>query len=95
MFVNLNIHVPAFGELLRKCVFGFCSRLDNCKINNIIGSIARSSVVYNYISVYVGSGGTRFCIDMHSLVILFIYTTSIWCFYVYIIILLSASPFMR
>ena len=45
MFVNLNI--PAFGELLRKCVFGFCFRLDNCKINNIIGSIARSSVVYN------------------------------------------------
>ena len=45
MFVNLNI--PAFGELLRKCVFGFCFRLDNCNINNIIGSIARSSVVYN------------------------------------------------
>ena len=45
MFVNLNI--PAFGELLRKCVFGFCFRLDNCNINNIIGSITRSSVVYN------------------------------------------------
>ena len=45
MFVNLNI--PAFGELLRTCVLGFCFRLDNCNINNIIGSIARSSVVYN------------------------------------------------
>ena len=28
MFVNLNI--PAFGELMRKCVFEFCFRLDNC-----------------------------------------------------------------
>ena len=60
MFVNLNI--PAFGELMRKCVFGFCFRLDNCKVNNIIRSIARSSVIY---SSNVGSGGTRFCIDMH------------------------------
>ena len=32
----------------------------------------------------VGSGGTRLCIDMHSLVILFIYTISIWCFDVYV-----------
>ena len=45
MLVNLNI--PAFGELMRKCVFGFCFRLDNCKVNNIIRSIARSSVIYN------------------------------------------------
>ena len=44
-FVNLSI--PAFGELMRKCVFGFCFRLDNCKVNNIIRSIARSSVIYN------------------------------------------------
>ena len=37
----------AFGELMRKCVFGFCFRLDNCKVNNIIRSIARSYVIYN------------------------------------------------
>ena len=46
MFVNLNI--PAFCELVRKCVLGFCFRLDNCKVNNLIRSIARSSVIYNY-----------------------------------------------
>ena len=45
MFVNLNI--PAFGELMCKCVFGFCFPLDNCEVNNIIRSIARSSVIYN------------------------------------------------
>ena len=45
MFVNLNI--PAFCELVRKYVLGFCFRLDNCKAKNLIRSIARSSVIYN------------------------------------------------
>ena len=45
MFVNLNI--PAFCELMRKCVLGFCFSLDNCKVNNLIRSIARSSVIHN------------------------------------------------
>ena len=65
MFANPNI--PAFGELIRKCVFRFCFRLDNCKVNNVIRSmsIARSSV----------SGGIRFCIDMHFFTDDLIYTT--------------------
>ena len=45
MFVNLNI--PVFCELMRKCVLGFCFRLDNCKVNNSIRSFTRSSVIYN------------------------------------------------
>ena len=45
LFLNLNI--PAFNKLIRKYVFGFCFRLDNCKVNNIIMSIARISVIYN------------------------------------------------
>ena len=47
MFVILNI--PAFGEMLRICVFGICFRLDTCSVNNIIGFFTRSSVVYTFI----------------------------------------------
>ena len=57
MCVNLNI--LAFGELMRKCVLGFCFRLDNCKVNNIIRSIARSYVIYNYLAPH--RGRARYC----------------------------------
>ena len=80
-------------------VFGFCFRLDNCKINNIIGSI-RLVLPGHLLCIIInaGSGCTRFCIDMHSLVILFImfiYTTSIWCCYVYVKLLFVKSLYIH
>ena len=54
-------------------------------VNNIIRFIARSSVIYNSKCwQYVGSGGTRFFIDMHFCIGDIIYTTSIWCLYFYV-----------
>ena len=43
MFVNLNI--PSFDELLRKCVNSFTCRLFNCNCNTLISAITRPSVV--------------------------------------------------
>ena len=41
MFVNLNI--PSFDELLRKCVYSFNSRIqDSC--NSLVNGIVKSSV---------------------------------------------------
>ena len=39
---------------MRKCVLGFCFRLDNCKVNNLIRSIARSSVIYSSLAPTLG-----------------------------------------
>ena len=62
MFVNLNIHVPAFGELMRKCVFGFCSAWIIVNLIQLLGLLLGHLL---FMILNVGSGGTRFCIDMH------------------------------
>ena len=75
MFVDLNI--PAFCERMRKCVLGFCFRLEIILLGLLLGHLL-------FIIINVGSGGTRFCIDMHFCTGYIIYTTAIWCAYFYV-----------
>ena len=60
MFVNLNI--PAFGELMRKCVFGFCSAWIIVNLIKLLGLLLGHLL---FMTLNVGSGGTMFCIDVH------------------------------
>ena len=61
MFVSLNI--IAFGEPLSKCVFRFVFTWISGMIIMLLGILLGH---LEYIIIYVGSGGSRFYIDIHQ-----------------------------